>query len=217
MRAILFDFDGVLADSEALANAVLAEVISEQGHQTSLEDSYRLYMGKRFDDVIAAIEAQLGRSLPDEFPGHFQERTLARFRSDLTEVPGASAFLCDTAHLSRAIASSSSPDRLALCLDVLGMAGHFGPQVYSASQVGRGKPAPDIFLHAAAALGVDPVDCLVIEDSPSGIEAACAAGMRAIGLVAASHIQPDHPERLRSAGAEYVADGFEDIRRWMGS
>lgn len=216
-RAILFDFDGVLADSEVVANAVLAEVITELGHPTSLEDSYRQYMGKRFEEVISAVETTLGTAVPPGFPAEFQSRTLTCLERELVAVSGAVAFLSQTRHLARAVASSSSPHRLALCLDVLGMGGHFGRHVYSASQVARGKPAPDIFLHAARSLEVDPKHCLVIEDSPSGVTAARAAGMTAVGLIAASHIQPDHASRLKDAGAAHVAPGFDDILHWMNS
>lgn len=209
-RLIIYDFDGVIADSEVVANTVLAEFVTELGTPTTLEDSYRLYMGKRFNEVVAAVEASLGRSLPESFPAEFQQRTLERFRSELRLVDGARQYVDAFAHLPRCIASSSSPDRLAVCLDVLGLQSDFGGRVFSASAVSRGKPHPDIFLHAAEQMQCKPADCIVIEDSPSGVAAGVAAGMTVIGLMAASHMRPEHRARLASAGARFVASTFEE-------
>ena len=207
---IIYDFDGVIADSEVLANAELAHVVTERGVATTLEDSYRLYMGKRFADVIRAIEASVGSSLPDGFAASYQARTLARFRRDLCAVVGARAHISAFADTAKCIASSSSPDRLAVCLEILELEQAFGAAVFSASSVARGKPHPDIFLHAADRMGVDPAHCLVIEDSPSGVEAGRAAGMTVIGLLTASHIQADHPQRLLNAGAQHIACTYRD-------
>lgn len=209
-RLIIFDFDGVLADSETLANRVLAEIVSELGVPTTLDDSLRLYMGKRLHEVIAAIEANVGGPLPAGFAETFQERTLNALRGDLRAIEGARAYIEALADVPRCIASSSSPDRLALCLEVLGLENYFGANVFSASSVARGKPYPDIFLHAAARMGADPHDCLVIEDSVGGVQAAIAAGMTVIGLLAASHIRDGHAARLKEAGAQHVAATFAE-------
>jgi HAD superfamily hydrolase (TIGR01509 family) len=214
---IIYDFDGVIADSEILANAELADVVTELGVPTTLEDSYRLYMGKRFADVLRAIEASVGKRLPDGFASSYQERTLERFRKELSTVVGAREHIMAFPNAAKCIASSSSPDRLAVCLEVLGLQSVFGPNVFSASSVARGKPYPDIFLHAAERMGVSPVHCLVIEDSTSGVEAGRAAGMTVIGLLAASHVQADHPERLQRAGAQYIACTFEEAQHITGA
>jgi HAD superfamily hydrolase (TIGR01509 family) len=208
---IIYDFDGVIADSEVLANAELADIVTELGVPTTLQDSYRLYMGKRFADVIAVIEASVGNCLPSGFADSYQARTLSRFRRELRTVPGAREHIAAFPRAGRCIASSSSPDRLALCLDVLGLQSIFGADVFSASSVARGKPHPDIFLYAAERMGVRTAHCLVIEDSPSGVEAGRAAGMTVIGLLAASHIQAEHPEHLRQAGAQHVARTFQEV------
>ena len=213
-RLIIFDFDGVIADSEVLANAVLAELVSAVGVPTTLEDSVRLYTGKRFHDVIAAVEATVGRSLPDDFANNLQSRTLARFRQDLRIVEGARAYIERFADVPRCIASPSSPDRLALCLEVLGLTALFGAHVYSASQVARGKPHPDLFLHAAAQMRIEPAAAIVIEDSVGGVQAGVAAGMTVIGLVAASHIRDGYASRLRDAGAQYVAATFSEAEEF---
>ena len=208
---IIFDFDGVIADSETLANTILAEIVTELGVPTTPDDSIRLYMGKRFHDVIAAVEAQVGHALPDDFPQSYQSRTLERFRRDLQIIPGARAYLEAFAHIPRCIASSSSPDRLELCLEVLKLAEFFGTHVYSASEVAHGKPHPDIFLHAAQRMAKDPRHCIVIEDSVGGVAAGVAAGMQVIGLLAGSHIRDRHAVRLKDAGAHHVAATFAEV------
>ena len=220
-RLLIFDFDGVVADSEVVSNQVLAEAVSQLGKPTSVQESYARYMGKRSPEVLAEIERAIGRPLPEGFPQALQDRTLAALGQDLEVVAGLHDYLAAFPEPQRCIASSSSPDRLALCLEVLGLHDAFAPHVYSASLVERGKPAPDIFLYAAKQLGVAPSHCLVLEDSASGVAAAIAAGMTVIGLLAASHIQPDHGARLTAAGAHFVAESFAEAetvtRRWLSA
>jgi HAD superfamily hydrolase (TIGR01509 family) len=213
IRAIIFDFDGVLADSEVLSNTVLAEVVTEFGKPMTVEDSYRDFMGKRFHEVIAAIEQAVGRSLPASFAEHYQSRTLERFRQELAPIAGAREFIAHFADLPRCIASSSSPDRLALSLEVLDMTGLFAGRVFSASNVARGKPHPDIFLHAAAEIGVPAAECVVIEDSASGVIAGRAAGATVIGLLAAGHIRDGHAAKLKEAGAQHLAADYVEVER----
>jgi HAD superfamily hydrolase (TIGR01509 family) len=207
-RAIIFDFDGVIADSEVLSNTVLAEIVTELGVPTTLDDAYRDYMGKRFHDVVAAIETTVGRSLPRSFAEDYQDRTLTRFRQGLAPIAGVKEFITTFVDLPRCIASSSSPDRLAVCLDVLGLAPLFEGRVFSASNVARGKPHPDIFLHAAAEIRVAPADCIIIEDSAGGVVAGRAAGATVIGLLAAGHIREGHAATLKDAGAHYLAADY---------
>ncbi len=208
---IIFDFDGVIADSEILANTVLAEAITELGVPTSLDDSYRLYMGKRFADVIASVEAEIGRALPKDFPTELQARVLARFQRELRPIDGVYDYIDAFAHIPRCIASSSSPERLSVCLRKLRLSEAFGRHVYSASNVPRGKPHPDLFLHAAEKMGTKASRAIVIEDSTSGVQAGVAAGMKVIGLLAASHIGDGHEELLRKAGAHFVARTFVEV------
>ena len=209
--AIIFDFDGVIADSEALANTVLAEFVTNLGHPTTLDDALERYCGRRWDDVLVAIEAAAGRPLPADFSDNLRLATLDRFRSDLREVSGATDFIRRFCDVPRCIASSSSLDRLRLCLAILGLENSFGDNVFSADLVRRGKPHPDIFLFAARKLAVDPASCLVIEDSTGGIKAAVAAGMTTVGLCAASHIRPRHHLSLRDAGATHLAHSWDEV------
>jgi len=216
-RAIIFDFDGVIADSEVLSNTTLAEIVTELGVSTTLDDAYRDYMGKRFHEVIAAIEQTVGRSLPEGFADDYQRRTLSRFRTDLRAIEGVREFIATFQALPRCIASSSSPDRLALCLEVLGMEALFRERVFSASTVARGKPHPDIFLHAAAQIGVEPERCIIIEDSASGVVAGRAAGATVIGLLAAGHIRDGHAAVLADAGAHYVVQTWREAEQLVGN
>jgi HAD superfamily hydrolase (TIGR01509 family) len=209
IKLIIFDFDGVIADSEVLSNTVLAECVSEAGLPTTLDDAYRLYMGKRVPEIAAAVQESLGRPLRADFGADFQKRALARFRRDLKAVSGALDYIDAFASLRRCIASTSAPERLAVCLEALDLAETFGANVFSSELVPRGKPHPDIFLYAARQFEIDPADSLVIEDSVGGVQAGVAAGMTVIGLLAASHIRDGHAERLRAAGAHYVADSFD--------
>jgi HAD superfamily hydrolase (TIGR01549 family) len=211
LSALIFDFDGVIADSEALANTVLAEFVTALGHPTSLEDSLARYTGSRWNDVIAKIEAATGKPVPAGFSDDLKAATLDRFRTDLKEVSGAGKFIETFSHVPRCIASSSSIDRLQLCLQVLQLTDKFGSNVFSADMVSRGKPHPDIFLLAADKLGVNPKSCLVIEDSTGGIRAAVAAGMTAVGLCAASHIRGGHDLKLREAGAVHLAHSWQEV------
>jgi len=207
---IIFDFDGVVADSEMLANAVLAEMMSELGSPMTTEDCLRTFVGKRLDDVVAEIGVATGRRVGPQTGEELTRRTLARFRAELREIAGLRGYLAAFEHVDRCIASSSSPERLAECLRVLELDQVFGAHVYSASQVRRGKPHPDLFLHAAKRCAASPAETIVLEDSESGIRAAVAAGMTPIGFLAGSHVRPGHDGRLRAAGATHIARGYAE-------
>ncbi len=217
IKGIIYDFDGVIADSEVLANVVLAEAVSSLGLPTTLDDSITRYMGKRWAEVVAAVEAGTGQSLPQDFLDALKRATLARFREALQPVPGAMNFITKFSALPRCIASSSSFERLQVCTDVLALDDHFPNTVFSADLVTRGKPHPDIFLYAADKIGVAPEHCLVIEDSPNGVRAGIAAGACVVGLCAASHIRPGHAERLRDAGAEHVLVSWPEVADFLSA
>lgn len=194
----------MIAAGEALANTVLAELVSGLGRKTSLDDALTRYMGKRWPEVLQRIEEDVGAALPIDFAEHLKTSTLERFRTDLREVQGARAFIKKFDRLPRCIASSSSLDRLHLCLEILGLAAEFEGHVFSADMVERGKPHPDIFLLAARWISLAGDQCIVIEDSVSEVQAAKAAGMIVVGLHAASHLRAGHDEVLSQAGAIYI-------------
>ncbi len=209
---IIFDFDGVVADSEYVANKVLAEMITELGFPTSLEDSYNQYMGKTFAGVISQVRSDIGKPLPTDFPDDFQSRLMARFRAELKAIDGVRDYIAAFSHIPICIASNSTLDRLTVCLDVLDLAARFGPRVYSASNMARGKPDPAVFLHAARQMDVEPANCIVIEDSVTGVQAGVSAGMTVIGLLAGSHIQAGHDGRLIDAGVHHIAPCYTDVQ-----
>ena len=210
---IVFDFDGVIADSETIANATLAETLTAIGLPTSYDDSLREYCGHNWRETERRIVERLGRPLPSDFRELQRRAARARFEQELAAVPGAAEFLDRTRHLERAIASSSSVEWLALALERIGLAHHFEGHLYSAADMDRGKPFPDIYLAAARGLGLAPEDCVAIEDSPVGASAAVAAGMHVVGLVAGGHIadRAGHAEQLRAVGAHQIANSFAEI------
>ena len=211
--AIIFDFDGVIADSEVIANATLAECLTAIGLPTTYADCLRDYCGHNWRETERRIVARLGCALPADFRDMQRRRAREAFERDLTAVPGVAAFLDRTRHLPRAIASSSSTEWLAMALSRLGLADHFGDQLYSAAELARGKPFPDIYLTAAKGLSVRPDQCLAIEDSPVGARAAVAAGMSVVGLVAGGHIadRDAHTAQLLAVGVGRVICSFADI------
>lgn len=208
--AVIFDFDGVIADSEVLTNTVLAEAVTRLGLPTTLDDALNRYQGRRWTEVANLIEKGTGRPLAGSFADKLKCDTLQRLRTDLDEVEGATAFI-RTLSLPKCIASSSSMQRLTVSLERLSLLKDFDGMYFSADVVRRGKPAPDIFLHAAERMNVSASDCVVIEDSPSGVQAGVAAGMTVIGLVAAGHCRDGHAETLHEAGACRVVDSWSDV------
>jgi HAD superfamily hydrolase (TIGR01509 family) len=211
---IIFDFDGVVADSELIANRALAEYLTELGKPTTLDDSMRLFMGKRRSDVVAAVEQWLGFA-PDAFDERYRLRTRALMRATVEPVVGVAAFLARPRTAALCVASSSMRDWLDHCVDKFGLRGHFGDNLFSATEVVNGKPAPDIFLHAASRMACAPAATLVIEDSPAGIAGAKAAGMAAVGFLGASHIRDGHRERLLAAGADHVVEDYAALAHWL--
>jgi HAD superfamily hydrolase (TIGR01509 family) len=180
------------------------------GHPLTGVECIRIFGGLNVIDVLAKAEQILGRPVPPDRGDEAGQRLLARFRQELLPVNGIAATIASLPY-RRCVCSSSAPERLRLSLEVTGLAPLFGKDVFSAAQVQHGKPAPDLFLLAARTLGEVPSDAIVIEDSPLGIAAARAAGMRSIGFVGASHVSPDLRERLRAAGADLVIDAMVDL------
>lgn len=207
---IIFDYDGVVADSELLNNAILAELLTEAGMPTTLEQSLSSYVGKRWSDCVALIQARFG-SCPDELHAEWTRRCHARAPLELAPVAGALDFIRSRRE-PRCIASSSPVDGISMGLSRFGLASTFSGPIYSATiHATRGKPHPDLFLHAAAQMQVDPARTLVIEDSPSGAAAGAAAGMTVVGLCAGGHMRDGDGDRLRQAGAHHIVDDYRAI------
>lgn len=210
MTLLIFDCDGVLVDSEHLACAALAEVMTTLGHSMTADEAMLAFAGRSLKDVLARAERLLSRPIPEDLGEQAAVQLMARFRRELQAVAGVKEAIAALPY-RRCVASSSDPGRLTLSLDVTGLSALFGNNVFSAVEVANGKPAPDLFLLAARRLGEDPSSCIVIEDSVLGVEAAGAAGMAAIGFAGASHANRGLAERLVAAGAEPVIDSMANL------
>ncbi|HZU89576.1 MAG TPA: HAD-IA family hydrolase [Stellaceae bacterium] len=204
LELVIFDCDGVLLDSEIIFARVLAECLAAAGFPAvSLAEAFALGFGKDRDTLSAAVMARFGRPLPPGFIEEMRERSAAIFARELQPVAGIAELLAGLA-LPRCVASNGHHERVRQRLAVAGLLPFFEPNVFGASQVARGKPAPDLFLFAAARLGAQPERCLVVEDSPTGVVAARAAGMAAIGFCGGSHCPAGHAETLLAAGCSRV-------------
>lgn len=216
--ALIFDFDGVLIESEAVGNRHIADYLTSIGHPTSAADSFANFMGLSGQAFLAAIERWIGRPLPDDFHLARKAEDDRIMRQGVDAVEGAVRFVFDlSADLPKAIASSSSTAWITRHLDHIGLLDAFGDRIFSGKEhVTRGKPAPDIYLHAAAALGVPIERCVILEDSPVGATGAVASGAHVIGFVGASHCGPDHAEKLRAIGVHAIATSFDEVTALLG-
>ncbi|MGW7242829.1 HAD family hydrolase [Streptomyces sp. NPDC054804] len=184
---VIFDNDGVLVDSEPISNRLLAAYLTELGHPTSYEDSIRDYMGSAMHRVHELVQERTGQRLPDNFDDVFHARVFAAFEAELKPVAGAAELLERLAadKVPYCVASSGSHERIRVGHRTTGLDRWFDEsRVFSSQDVGRGKPAPDLFLYAAERMGVAPERCAVVEDSPLGVRAAVAAGMDVYGYTA---------------------------------
>ncbi|GAA0666546.1 HAD family hydrolase [Streptomyces thermocarboxydovorans] len=200
---VIFDNDGVLVDSEPISNRHLAAYLTELGHPTSYEDSIRDFMGSAMHRVHELVEQRSGRKLPEDFDDVFHARVFAAFERELQPVAGVGDVLGKlTADGVRyCVASSGSHERIRVGHRTTGLDRWFGDElIFSSQDVGRGKPAPDLFLYAAERMGVAPERCVVVEDSPLGVQAAVAAGMDVYGFTAMTP-----PEKLAGATGLFAA------------
>ncbi|HEX4738235.1 MAG TPA: HAD family phosphatase [Allosphingosinicella sp.] len=212
-EALIFDFDGVLLESEFAGNRQIAEWLTEVGHPTSVQEAMDNFMGLAGPAFIEAIERWIGRPLPDGFHAARAAEDRRALAEGLEEVRGAVAFIRGLPpDLPRAVASSSSTRWIKQHLRHLGLEEAFGDKVFSGREhVAHGKPAPDLYLHAAGALGVEIGRAAIIEDSPVGVQGALASGATVIGLVAGRHCAPDHADRLRDLGVRHIARNFDEL------
>ena len=183
---VIFDCDGVLVDSEPISIGALLELIAEAGGAIDEATAYERFLGRSVATISGMLRDEFGLAFGDDHVERMRAAIYERFRKELKPIPGIRETLLALGG-KRAVASSSQLERIRLSLDVTGLRSLLEPHIYSASMVARGKPAPDLFLHVTAEMGVAPENCTVIEDSPAGIAAAKAAGMRAFGFVGGSH------------------------------
>ncbi len=192
---VIFDCDGVLVDSEPLSNRILAERLTAIGLPTTTERSMADYMGRSWASCAALIEQRLGRALPEGFADGYHAELFEALRRELRPVPGVEAAL-DEIGAPACVASSGAHEKIRASLGATGLLSRFEGRIFSAADVEHGKPAPDLFLHAARVLGAAPARCLVVEDAVAGVQAGRAAGMDVLGYAALTA-----PARLEAEGA----------------
>ncbi|MDF2235441.1 HAD family hydrolase [Albimonas sp. CAU 1670] len=188
IELVIFDCDGVLIDSEAISARMLVAEMKTRGIDIDLAYVARHFLGRSYPVVLKVIREDFGVDLPESFEADYRRRLLAAFETELTVMPGVTAALDRLATPYR-LATSSSPARVARSLEIAGLAERFAGRISTASEVARGKPAPDLFLLAARKAGVAPERCLVIEDSENGVRAALAAGMEAWRFTGGAHFR----------------------------
>jgi HAD superfamily hydrolase (TIGR01509 family) len=208
---MIFDCNGVLVDSEPIAASVAARAFQDAGINMTPDMVARYFTGRRPADMFAEVEAAAGVKLPDRFASRVAAATLLRLSEDLRAIPHVTHAL-SWLRGPKCVASSSGLDRVRVSLESTGLERFFGSNVFSASDVKNGKPAPDLFLNIARQMGIQPQDCIVVEDSPAGVMAAGAAGMTAIGFVGGGHAGEDLPAKLAEAGAITMIADMRELK-----
>ncbi len=206
---VIFDCDGVLVDSELISCRAHAETLVRHGYPITADQVLERFLGVSDREARLAVEAELGRRLPDDFESQVKAATLQFYAGDLRAISHVGEAIAAIG-LKKCVASSGTPEKIRHGLTCAGLYGQLAPHIFSATQVERGKPAPDLFLFAAAQMRASPERCVVIEDSIPGITGALAAGMTVLGFHGGSHCRPGYGEALRAAGAVLT---FDDMRQ----
>ena len=198
---VIFDCDGVLVDSELIANKVLAQALAKEGYHCTFQESILRFVGLDLNAIQRQVEQELGKKLSTNFSDALRIETARVFQKELEPVVGIEPALAGI-HIPKCVASSGTQEKIHLCLNLTGLSDYFpGARIFSAEQVPRGKPAPDLFLYAAEKMHANPSDCVVIEDSIPGVIAAQAAGMSVFGFAGGKHVSSEHPANLAKVGA----------------
>jgi HAD superfamily hydrolase (TIGR01509 family) len=205
---IIFDCDGVLVDSEVISCRAHAATLTRHGYPITADQVLDRFLGMSDLEARMIVEAEIGRKLPDDFTSQVKQATLQRYADDLQPVPYVAEAVA-AIRLPKCVASSGTPEKIRHGLTCAGLYDILAPHIFSAGQVKRGKPAPDLFLFAAEQMKVPPARCVVVEDSVPGVTGARAAGMTVLGFHGGSHCRPGYAETLRAAGA---AATFGDMR-----
>jgi HAD superfamily hydrolase (TIGR01509 family) len=218
IRLVIFDCDGVLVDSEGIALEVLVEALAKKGVSLTTEGAADRFLGRSLGSLADAVQSEFGVEIDPPFLAGMREVLYTRFRAELKPLPGVATAIkaLKGKDVACCVASSSQRERIELSLSVTGLFPHLTPHIFSATMVENGKPAPDLFLHAAAEMGVSPSECLVIEDSPAGISAARAAGMRVLAFTGGSHTQhASYREALTLLKADAQFDAMENLLHFV--
>ena len=206
---VIFDCDGVLVDSEVISCRAHAETLTRHGYPITADQVLVRFLGVSDREARMTIEAELGRSLPDDFELQVKQATLQFYAEGLRTIPHVDEAIAAIG-LPKCVASSGTPEKIRHGLECAGLYDLLAPNIFSATQVKRGKPAPDLFLFAAGQMQASPARCIVIEDSVPGIAGALAAGMTVLGFHGGSHCRPGYADTLRAAGANMT---FDDMRQ----
>ena len=212
---VIFDCDGVLVDSEVISCRAHAETLTRHGYTITSDQVLQRFLGRSMRQATLEIEAELGRSLPEDFHTQVYAEIFRSFAESLEATPHVNEVL---AAITRpvCVASSGPPEKISASLNRVGLYDRFAPHIFSAVQVRKGKPAPDLFLFAAEQMRTSPKRCLVIEDSVAGVTGARAAGMTVLGFHGGSHCPPGHAGMLRTAGATATFDDMRQLPDLMG-
>jgi HAD superfamily hydrolase (TIGR01509 family) len=209
---VIFDCDGVLVDSEVISCRAHAATLTRHGYPITADQVLERFLGVSDLEARLIVEAEIGRKLPDDFTSQVKQATLQCYADDLQPVPYAAEAVA-AINLPKCVASSGTPEKIRHGLTCAGLYDILAPHIFSAGQVKRGKPAPDLFLFAAEQMKVPPARCMVIEDSVPGVTGARAAGMTVLGFHGGSHCRPGYADTLRAAGAAVT---FNDMRQLAG-
>ena len=210
-EAVIFDLDGTLVDSEGLSAPACVTALGALGFTIDVDTFARRFTGLTDDAIVRLLAEEQGVAVDVAHAvAVIEAHAVARIAAELEPIPGAAA-LVHAVRVPRAVASNSGPRRIRVCLERTGMLAAFGPHLYSAAAVERGKPAPDLFLHTARRLGVEPAGCVVVEDSAHGVAAAVAAGMTALGFTGSRPDPLAHGDALAAAGAVHVAATLDEL------
>lgn len=206
---VIFDCDGVLVDSEGIANTELRNALCEQGLDMTLEQVLETFVGLSMSRVVTISQERLGHALPTDFLDRLQEKTFAAFEQSLKPVQDIQVVLKSLTEMSQKIcvASSGSFEKMSCTLGLTGLEDFFQGNIFSSSQVRRGKPYPDLYLYAAEQMNIDPSRCLVVEDSLPGVQGAVAAGMEVL-----AYSVRGQDKKLATAGGMVMADMMDVIK-----
>jgi len=206
---VIFDCDGVLVDSEVISCRAHAETLTRHGYPITADQVLDRFLGMSDREARLTIESELGRALPADFETQMKQAALRYYAHDLRNIPHIGETIA-AIDLPKCVASSGTPEKIRHVLEAAGLYHLLAPNIFSATQVRNGKPAPDLFLFAASQMATAPGRCLVIEDSVPGISGARAAGMTVLGFHGGSHCRPGYEDILRAAGAAAI---FDDMRQ----
>jgi HAD superfamily hydrolase (TIGR01509 family) len=207
MKALIFDCDGTLVDSEILGNEVLVEAVAEHGLVISLAEAVATFRGGKMAECISALERRLGRALPTDFTSQFRERLSAAFRDRLRPIDGALE-LVRSIRQPFCVASSAPRDKIELSLSLTGLLPFFKDSIFSSYEVGTWKPEPGLFLHAARTMGIEPQNCVVVEDSLPGVQAGISAGMHVFAFQP-HETDPQIPKNVR------ILKHLSELNSWL--